>query len=117
VGLTKKFWNIEDLENKPTSQLPMSLNVNMVVTDTECMTELFKMSTSLSQDSYLTQPFLLAHPTFPHLRALLMLLALMFLALSPLPSVKNCYSLMQVISLLLNTWLQLTVKDVGPPTG
>ena len=40
----KKFWKVvKVLKNKPSSsQLPMSLNVDVVVTDKEYMAELFK---------------------------------------------------------------------------
>jgi hypothetical protein len=88
---TKKFWKmVKDLENKhSSSQLPMSLKVDVVVTDKKDMAELFKITTSLSQDSYLAQPCLLAHPTFPHLPPLLMRQALMLLPIFPLPYYKK----------------------------
>ena len=84
----KKFWKaVKDLENKPfSSQLPMMW---LLLTRNTWLSSLITIS--LSQDSYLTQPCLIAHPTFPYLPPLLMQLALVLLPLFPLP----CYKISQ----------------------
>ena len=68
------FWKtVKDLENKTSSQLPMSLNVDdVVVTDKKHMAELFNHH----HDDRI--------PTFPHLPPLLMRLSQMCLPLFPM---------------------------------
>jgi hypothetical protein len=82
VGLTprssgKRFktWRI----NPPPHSCPCPLKLMMwlLLTRSTCLSSL--INTSLSQDSYLTQPCLLARPTFPHLPPLPMQLSPMLL--------------------------------------